>query len=494
LGADKQVSGLKEECGVAGVILKHAESIQEAAYINYLCLNALQHRGQESGGIISFNRRNEGRILRDMGLVSHIFDDKRLNLLEGHLAVGHVRYSTTGESLLENAQPFTQLSSHFQAISLAHNGNLVNTNQLREIVLQEGNTLNTSSDSELMSCMVKQEIEKLETINPQEILSAIKKALSRAKGAFSLAISLGGKYLIAVRDPKGIRPLCLGALGTDELRTGILAVSESCALDIVDAKFIKELAPGEIVLIDEDLNIYSDSLEFSDSKLCLFELIYFARPDSRIKEVQVHSFREALGRSLARLSPPPPQADIVIGVPDSGVPAAIGFAAESGIPYANGLIKNRYIGRTFIQPTQSMRQLGIKLKLNALPGVVKGKSIILVDDSIVRGNTPRQLIKLLKLAGAKEVHMRISSPPIMWGCHYGIAMKNHELLARKMQADINAIAKEIGADSLSYLDLDEILSLTGQPTQSFCTACFNGNYPAGVADDNYVSKALSTTL
>ncbi len=466
---------LKEACGIVGLMFKDSKLIKETAYIAYLALNALQHRGQESAGLICFEKNNDARLIKDMGLVGQIFDDTRLNMLNGHLALGHVRYSTTGASEICNAQPITLSNYHFKSLALAHNGNLVNTDKLSEELKNENINCTTTSDSEVLAHLINC---KINSINKSEILAALKTSLSKAKGAFSLSICLGGQYLIGVKDPQAFRPLCLGALENEKGELlGLVLASETCGLDIMNARFIRELEPGEIILIDQDLNMESTFLPNIKQKSCLFELIYFARPDSKINDVQIHSFRESLGKALAKTKNIPARADIVIGVPDSGIPAAIGYAAESGILYANGLIKNRYIGRTFIQPTQSIRQLGIKLKLNALPSVVADKSIILVDDSIVRGNTPKQLIKLLKQAGAKEVHMRISSPPILWGCHYGIAMKDHELLARRLNSDIELIRQDLEADSLEYLDLDIILQLTKQDTEKFCTACFNGNYP-----------------
>jgi amidophosphoribosyltransferase len=296
-------------------------------------------------------------------------------------------------------------------------------------------------------------------------------------------VALGGKFLIGVRDHQGLRPLELGAIEQDGEIIAYVLVSETCGLDIMGARYIREVQPGEILLIDENLNIHSTFLSNINPKLCLFELIYFARPDSIMKGIQVNEYREELGRILA-LNSPVPDADVVVGVPDSGTPAAIGFSKQSGIPFVQGLIKNRYVGRTFIQPTQSIRQLGIKLKLNPLPNVIRGKSVVLVDDSIVRGNTPGQLVKLLKQAGAKEVHLRISSPPIMWGCFYGIAMKSDELIARRLEGQIDRIKNEVGADSLAYLNLANALKVTNRNQKEFCTACFNGDYPVFVSDQS----------
>jgi amidophosphoribosyltransferase len=464
---------LKEACGIVGVMLKVPGN--EAAYLSYLSLNALQHRGQESAGIAAFDKYNYCSLARDMGLVSQVFDDNNLSNLEGHLSLGHVRYSTTGESEICNAQPITISSQEFGTLALAHNGNLVNINDLRKNLQKQGKQMVSSSDSEVLLHLLK---EKLIFGDEEEILNSIKQ--SQVQGAFSLSIALGGRYLIGLRDPFGLRPLVLGALPQDK---GLILASETCGLDIVGAEFIREIAPGEIILINENLQIKSLFFDEIKPKFCLFELIYFARPDSIVQNIQINAYREELGRQLALTTSIPPNIDLVIGIPDSGTPAAIGFAQESGIPFANGLIKNRYIGRTFIQPTQSMRQLGIRLKLNPLPSVIKGKSIIVIDDSIVRGNTPRKLVKLLKEAGAKEVHLRISSPPILWGCFYGIAMKDEELIARRLNGQVELIRAETDADSLAYLELETVLKATRQNSHNFCTACFNGHYPAGISDE-----------
>lgn len=461
---------LKEACGVVGIMLTAKNS--EAAYLSYLALNALQHRGQESAGIIAFNQNNQASLMRDMGLVNQIFTEDNLQALEGYLSLGHVRYSTTGHSEVCNAQPITISDSKYKTLALAHNGNLTNADELRKNLVQKGKKIISNADSELLIHLIKEELAQAQ--NEFEILQALKSGLTQAKGAFSLSIALGGEYLVGVRDLHGIRPLVLG-----KISGGLVLASETCALDIVGAEFVREIEAGEIILIDKNLQTKSLFLSEIKPKFCLFELIYFARPDSLMQNIQVNAYREELGKQLACTTPIPPNADLVIGVPDSGTPAAIGYAQASGVSFANGLIKNRYIGRTFIQPTQAIRQLGIKLKLNPLPSVIKGKIIIVIDDSIVRGNTPNKLVKLLKEAGAKEVHLRISSPPILWGCFYGIAMKDHELIARRLNGDIEAIRNEIGADSLAYLDLENALKITSQNPQNFCTACFNGDYPAG---------------
>ena len=475
---------LKEACGVVGTILgSECEKAEEAAYLSYLALIALQHRGQESAGIIAFDKLNNASLIRDMGLVSQIFTEDGLSLLEGHLSLGHARYSTTGRSEICNAQPITINSKNFKTIALAHNGNLINAQSLRQDLINKNKTIVSNSDSELLVHILKDQLEEINIDNQNEILQTLKSALDLAKGAFSLTIALGGDYLIGVRDRHGIRPLVLGKLLDGK---GYILASETCALDIVGAEFVREISEGEIILIDQKLQIRSIFLDQIEPKFCLFELIYFARPDSIIKNIEINAYREELGKQLALTKPVPANADIVIGVPDSGTPAAIGFAQAAGLSFANGLIKNRYIGRTFIQPTQAIRQLGIKLKLNPLPSVIKNKIVIVIDDSIVRGNTPNKLVKLLKEAGAKEVHLRISSPPILWGCFYGIAMKDHELIARRLNGQIELIKNEIGADSLAYLDLETVLKVTGQNIQNFCTACFDGHYPAGVSDEEKV--------
>jgi amidophosphoribosyltransferase len=470
---------LKEACGVAGVMLQRESFIGEAAQLVYLSLNALQHRGQESAGIASFDLEGNCSMVRDMGLVNQIFNEDNLANLVGQVSVGHVRYSTTGESEIYNAQPITLSSKCYGTFALAHNGNLVNAESLRQELVHKGRKILSTSDSELLTHLIKDECEGSQN---QALLDDLKRALKKARGAFSLAISLGSDYLVGVRDPQGIRPLSLGAIEANGETLGLVLSSETCGLDIMGAKFIREIEPGEVILIDRNLKTQSAFLPGVDSKFCLFELVYFARPDSTLRGIQVNAYREELGRELARTTPVPEDADIVISVPDSGTPAAIGYADQSKVTYASGLIKNRYIGRTFIQPTQSMRQLGIRLKLNPLTSVIAGKSVVVIDDSIVRGNTPRQLVKLLKSAGAREVHLRISSPPILWGCFYGVAMKDDELIARRLNAQVELIRAEIGADSLNYLSLNSLLKVTGQDPKSFCAACFNGFYPAGVPE------------
>ncbi|HEY9886323.1 MAG TPA: amidophosphoribosyltransferase, partial [Vampirovibrionales bacterium] len=468
MGAFQLMAKLKEACGVAAFMLKDDNS-NEAAYLSYICLNALQHRGQESAGIASFDNENKMSLIKDMGLVSHVINQQKLSNLKGHLALGHVRYSTTGKSEVCNAQPFALPSSVFGHIALGHNGNLVNTQQLITSLTNIGTLLSSNTDSEVLVHLINNRIgnnKKLLT-NEDELLLELKEALTLATGAFSLGISLGGEYLVAARDSNGLRPLCLGALETDGEIQGYTIASESCALEVIGAKFVREIEAGEILLINKKLETKSIYLAKRDPKFCLFELIYFARPDSDIHDVQVYSFREQLGRELALAAPPPPQANVVIGVPDSGTPAAIGYAQQAGIPFSNGLVKNRYVGRTFIQPTQAIRQLGIKMKLNPLPKLIAGKSVVIIDDSIVRGNTPRQLVKLVKQAGASEVHLRISSPPIMWGCFYGIAMKDHELIARRLEGDVERIRQEVGADSLAYISLDRVLAATRKDANSF---------------------------
>jgi amidophosphoribosyltransferase len=503
---------VKEACGVAGIIIKNelVSSQNEASYLIYLCLNALQHRGQESCGIASTEENRQFHLFKNMGLASQVFNESLLSKLTGSMALGHTRYSTE----VCNAQPLNlefklpqSSPEEVNNLTLAHNGNLVNTNQLSILLKGSNQEVVTSSDSELLLHLLNQSLQSklnsqyLEALKNFQstkfeeakklIHQAFEEALNPAKGSFSLGLMFGSNILAAVRDPNGFRPLCLGALKEDGELRGYVIASESCALDVIGATFVREIEPGEILLIDKNLHMTSSKLQNINPKLCLFELVYFARPDSDINDVQVYAYREALGRRLALDAPIPANADIVVGVPDSGTPAAIGYATQSGIPYANALVKNRYIGRTFIQPTQAIRQMGIRLKLNPLTKVIAGKSVVLIDDSIVRGNTPNQLVKLLKHAGAKEVHLRISSPPIMWGCHYGIAMKNHELIARRLDGDFDRICQQIGADSLAYLPLESLLESTKQNPNSFCTACFSGNYPVELTDlNNETAKEL----
>ncbi len=468
---------LKEACGVFGVILS-PEADLEGAELTYLGLQALQHRGQESAGILAARAGGRHLCHKGMGLLSQAIDPAALDELTGQIHLGHVRYSTTGDSALCNAQPIGYVTPSGDCVALAHNGNLVNSAALAG----RWADLESSSDSELLLRALAESLtDKLSTFSPQELSTGFAGALSGIAGAYSLALALGEQYLVAIRDQNGIKPLCLGSLHSLEGNLiGYSIASESCALDAIGARFVREIPPGEILLIDRELQLFSQVLGSAKSHLCLFELIYFARPDSRLLDLTVMDYRERCGRRLAQLFPPPEGVELVIGVPDSGLPAALGYAQETGLPLANGIVKNSYIGRTFINPKQSARKLSIRLKLSPVASQVKGKSVILVDDSIVRGNTPRELVRLLRKCGAREIHLRISSPPIVWGCHYGIAFKNEELIARRHDSDLLAMAADLGADTLEYLPLQEALSEAQQDERVFCSACLDGDYPISI--------------
>jgi amidophosphoribosyltransferase len=462
---------------------------EDVARLTYFGLYALQHRGQESAGIGT--TEGESLHLRTrMGLVATAFDEESLAGLTGHAAIGHTRYSTTGSSKLCNAQPLRLEDPHLGWLALGHNGNVTNAGPLREELEVGGATFETTSDSEVIG--------KLAISSPgSNWVSKFRRAMSRLTGAYSLVL-LTPDQLIAVRDPMGIRPLCLGRLpaasrggeGGDRrgepiarypLGTvkggGWVVASESCALMTVGAQFIREIEPGEIVTIGaEGLTSYSD-VPRVDQAMCVFEYIYFARPDSVINSIPLYTARQSMGRELAREHPA--DADIVIGVPDSATPAAIGFALESGIPFTEGLIKNRYIGRTFIQPHQHLRERGIGLKFNPLPEVLSGKRVVVVDDSIVRGTTTRPIVDLLRRAGATEVHVRIHSPAMSHPCYLGVdTARREELIAHRMS--VPDIARHIGADSLGYLSLPGLFRAVGLGDERLCSGCFTGHYPVPV--------------
>lgn len=454
----------REECGVFGV-WSPGEAVAKLAYYG---LFALQHRGQESAGIAASNGRRI-MVFKDMGLVAQVFDEPTLSSLEGHLAIGHTRYSTTGASVWGNAQP-TFRSSGAGGIALAHNGNLTNTAELVGWLAdrqggeaRRGDTAETN-DTALMAGLLASFGDDVEV--------AALQVLPRLRGAFSL-VFMTEKSLFAARDPQGVRPLCLG-----RLENGWVVASETCALDIVGASFIRELEPGEMIIVDEG-GLRSRRFAPARPKGCLFEYVYLARPDSRIGDRRIHNVRVKVGKLLAEEHPV--DADLVIPVPESGTPAAIGYAAQSGIPYGIGLVKNSYVGRTFIQPSQTIRQLGIRLKLNPLHDVVDGKRLVVVDDSIVRGNTQRQLIKMLRESGAAEVHVRISSPPVQWPCFYGIDFATRaELIAPGLGVD--DICRSIGADSLGYISLDGLIAATHVGKDELCRACFDGIYPIPIPE------------
>jgi amidophosphoribosyltransferase len=452
---------LKEECGIIGIYDKGNMEIESLTYYG---LMALQHRGQESAGI-AVNRDGIITCYKEMGLVSEVFDDKILNLLKGDISIGHVRYSTTGESFVTNAQP---LLVKFKKgnIAVAHNGNLVNAASVREQLEDQGMIFTTSIDSEVITSLIARNYK-------DGIEDAILNTMDIIKGSYALVIMTNDK-LIGVRDKHGLRPLVIGSTGN-----GYVLASETCALDTIGASFIRDVKPGEIVIIEESgiRSIQCGTVE--KQATCAFEYIYFARPDSIIDGISVYQAREAAGKILAKEQPA--DADVVICVPDSGTPAAIGYSQQSGIPYAVGLIKNRYIGRTFIQPTQVTREIGVSMKLNPLRANIEGKRVIMVDDSIVRGTTSKKIVQALKTAGAKEVHVRVSSPVITHSCYYGIDTPDRKELVGATSI-IEAIKDKIGADSLGYLSYEGLLQSLGSTGEGFCTACFCGKYPMDVPD------------
>ena len=465
--------GPQDQCGVFGVWAPG----EEVSKLTYFGLYALQHRGQESAGIATSTGENI-LVYKDMGLVSQVFNEAALESLKGHIAVGHTRYSTTGASHWRNAQP-TLGRTAYGTVALGHNGNLTNTAELLELLdvrypkheseLRGGNTTDTAVLTALL------------TGNPDSSLeqTAIE-LLPKVKGAYCL-VFMDESTLYAARDPQGVRPLVLG-----RLERGWVVASESAALDIVGASYVREVEPGELIAIDEN---GLRSSKFAEEKRagCVFEYVYLARPDTAISGRVVYEARVEMGRTLAKEHPV--EADLVMPTPESGTPAAIGYSEQSGIPFGHGLVKNAYVGRTFIEPSQTIRQLGIRLKLNPLKAVIAGKRLIVVDDSIVRGNTQRALVKMLKEAGAAEVHVRISSPPITWPCFYGIDFASRaELLASGLAMD--DIRQSIGADSLGYLSKDGMVEATNQPEEKLCTACFTGKYPIALPAADRLGKNL----
>ena len=446
-----------EECGVVAVY-----GHPEAATLAYLGLYALQHRGQESAGIVASN----GEALinhRGMGLVADIFDQDILARLAGRLAIGHNRYSTSGSTVLKNCQPFVVEWAQ-GALAIAHNGNLVNADELRARLEARGSIFQSNVDSEVIIHLIAASTEGT-------LVGRVVDALSQVRGAYSL-VFLTEQRIIAARDPRGFRPLVLGRVGD-----AVVIASETCALDLVDATYEREIEPGEIVIVSDRGVESIHPFPPAEPHHCVFEYIYFARPDSRIHEKLVYPVRMALGAQLAREHPA--DADVVIGVPDSAPPAAVGFSQESGIPFVEGLVKNRYVGRTFIQPDQRIREVGVHLKYNPLPDLLEGRRVVLVDDSIVRATTTGPVVSMLRKAGAREVHMRITSPPIISPCFFGIDMGTRwELIAGNKTVD--EIREHIGADSLGYLSVEGLVEAVGLPKDKFCLACFTGNYPVPV--------------
>jgi amidophosphoribosyltransferase len=451
---------LHEECGVFG-IYGHAE----AARMNYLGLYALQHRGQESCGIVVSNGE---RLIaeREMGYVSEVFDHQRLDRLRGSSAIGHVRYSTAGEVSIRECQPFVVQCQHGQ-IAVCHNGNLPFAREVRKRLEREGAIFSSTSDTEVV-------LHGVARSRAGSVAEAISEVLHETEGAFSMLFLTPGE-LIAIRDPRGFRPLALGRLGDAHV-----IASETCAFDLIDAKYIRDIEPGEMIVINEDGLRSSHPLKPQRHALCIFEHVYFSRPDSIIFGQSVNRSRHKMGQRLAIEQPA--DADIVVPVPDSGVPAAIGYSAESGLPFRFGLVRNHYIGRTFIEPKQSIRSFGVRIKLNPVRHLIEGKRIVLIDDSIIRGTTSKKIVRMVREAGAKEIHVRISCPPTISPCYYGVDTPNKsELIAANMS--VEEIRQFIGADSLGYLSLAGMQEATGLGADESCVACWNERYPTRITNE-----------
>jgi len=454
----------REECGVFGVWAPG----EDVSKMTYYGLYALQHRGQEAAGIAVADG-SQIVVFKDLGLVSQVFDEQTLGSLQGHLAIGHCRYSTTGAVTWENASPTFATTPVGSGIAMGHNGNLVNTAELAKLVdapAHRPDRPNSTTDSDIISRLLAAECAD------KTLEAAALQLLPKLSGAYSL-VFCDEHTLYAARDPQGFRPLVLG-----RLERGWVVASETAALDIVGASFVREVEPGELLAIDAD-GMRSEHLAPADPKGCVFEYVYLARPDTTISGRSVYATRVEIGRRLAAEAPV--EADLVIPTPESGTPAAIGFAEASGIPYGQGLVKNAYVGRTFIQPSQTIRQLGIRLKLNPLREVIRGKRLIVVDDSIVRGNTQRALVRMLREAGALEVHVRIAAPPVRWPCFYGMDFGTRvELIASS--SEVEGVRRSIGADTLGYISLESLIAATEQPVKRLCTACFTGEYPIPIPE------------
>ncbi len=460
-----EVKSLNEECGVFGVW-----GHPDAARVTYFGLHSLQHRGQEGAGIVA---NQQGKLVghRDLGLLAEVFSDERLlQRLTGEAAIGHVRYATAGNGSVDNIQPF--LFKFFdQQIGLAHNGNLTNAKSLRKSLESEGAIFHSNSDTEILMHLIRRS-------GQANLLDCIKEALNQVKGGFAYLL-LTEDAMIAALDPNGFRPLSLGKM----VNGAYVIASETCALEVIGAEFVRDICPGEVVIVDQAGYRVETYTEEVQPAICSMEFIYFARPDSNIAGVNVHTARKNMGRNLAQEAPI--EADMVIGVPNSSLSAASGFAEESGIPYELGLVKNQYIARTFIQPTQELREQGVRMKLSAVRGVVEGKKVIMVDDSIVRGTTSRRIVQLLKEAGAKEVHVRIASPPLRYPCFYGIDIQTRKELIAARQS-VEEIRQTIGADSLAFLSETGLIEAIGldldAPYSGLCMAYFNGDYPTPLYD------------
>ena len=460
---------IEDKCGIVGIHCN--DSSKNVASFVYYCLYALQHRGQESAGIATFNSEKGLNYYCGMGLITDVFKDYEIQNLFGNMAIGHVRYSTTGQSRLENSQPFvTDFDDGF--IAMAHNGDIVNSDELRNELIEEGYDFKSDTDSEVICYMLKRE----HYDNNKSILDSIESVSQRLVGSYALTILVNGE-LYGVRDPMGIKPLAL-AKKDDEY---ILA-SETVAFDVINAKYIRDIVPGEVVYFEND-EINSHMLDISgECKLshCMFEYVYFARPDSTIDGINVYDTRMNIGRELYKLYPI--DADVVIPVPDSSIPAAIGYSRASGIPYGEGLIKNRYVGRTFIMPTQEERELAVRLKLNPIKEAIKGKKIILIDDSIVRGTTSKKLLDLVKEAEPAEIHFLVGCPPVIAPCFYGVAMATKkELIAANYS--IEEIQKQLKIDSLGYITLESLVKAIGMPKENLCLGCINEEYPTELPDN-----------
>jgi len=456
-----------DECGVVGVY-----GHLDAANLAYLGLYALQHRGQESAGIVASNNGSM-HLEVGMGLVADVFSDSRLKKLPGKIAIGHNRYSTTGGSRIKNAQPCL-IEYAGGTMAMGHNGNLVNDSEIREELGAAGAIFQSTNDSEVIVHLMAQSRRNL-------FVDRAVAALSQVKGAYSIVL-MSENELIAARDPQGFRPLCLG-----KLDGAYIVASESCVMDLLEAEFIREIEPGELILINQFGMKSFHPFPKTATKQCVFEHIYFSRPDSYLFGQSVYSVRKLMGRALAREKPV--EADVVVPVPDSGVISAMGYSEESEIPFQMGLIRNHYVGRTFIEPQSQIRNFGVKIKLNAVKPVIEGKRVIIIDDSIVRGTTSRKIVRMLREVGAKEVHVRISSPPTTHSCFYGIDTPTKgELIASNL--DIDQTCEYLGADSLHYITLEKMLEIFGEQKDDFCAACFDGRYPVDVAGPDGSTKQL----
>jgi amidophosphoribosyltransferase len=449
-------------CGVFGV-----SGVREAARLTYMGLYALQHRGQESAGIVSVDEEGHARAHRGMGLVSENFTEAALGRLVGDVAIGHTRYSTAGSSVLANAQPFL-IDYRHGPLTVAHNGNLTNARALRKELVEQGSIFNTTTDTEVLLHLIARSRQP----TPEE---QIRETLERCEGAFTLLMSVG-RTIYAVVDPRGFRPLVIGRMAS-----GVVMASETCALDLVGASMVCELQPGQFLKIHEGRITELPRLKPRPESRCVFELVYFGRPDSRIFGESVDRVRRALGRQLAR-EHPAPTGQVVFSVPDSSNAMALGYAEESGVKLEYGLIRNHYVGRTFIHPTQALRVAKVKIKFNPVRGVIEGKSVVMVDDSLVRGTTMKGLVQMIRAAGAREVHVRLSSPPITGPCHYGIDTPTRDELIGANHT-VEEIRDYLGVDSLGYLSLEGMLEAAGERSH-FCHACFSGQYPTPVSDNS----------